>query len=229
MADSPTSSQSQLDCEKRLSTSQFSGSDIDSRRNILPPDVVSPPFHHGFSLLSLTMPLQISWDHDQDPYNPQNWSRARKWVVTLIVSGFAFMAPLSSSTVAPALPQIGQEFKISNDLVRQMTLSIFLLGFTFGPFILAPLSETYGRVLVIETVNCIYVIFNLVCGFATSEEQLLAFRLLAGVSLKQTRQIRCPGSTADSSADRWKLYTWHWIWSHSSTPSFASCLTFSTY
>lgn len=185
MADSPASSQSQLDCEKRLSISQFSGSDIDSRRNILPPDVVSSPAHLKSIFNSLNLTLQISWDHEQDPHNPQNWSRTRKWVVTLIVSGFAFMAPLSSSTVAPALPQIGQEFKISNDLVRQMTLSIFLLGFTFGPFILAPLSETYGRVLVIETVNCIYVIFNLACGFATSEGQLLTFRLLAGVSSNQ--------------------------------------------
>lgn len=44
-----------------------------------------------------------------------------------------------------------------------------------------PLSELYGRVIVLQLTNLIYMVFNLGCGLAQTQEQLVAFRFLAGL------------------------------------------------
>jgi len=62
-----------------------------------------------------------------------------------------------------------------------MVMSIFLLGFAQGPFVLASLSEVYGRVAVLQWSNVIFLAFNTACGFAKTKEQMLVFRFLAGI------------------------------------------------
>lgn len=60
-------------------------------------------------------------------------------------------------------------------------MTIFLLGYAQGPFVLAPLSEIYGRVTVLQWANLVYLVFNTCCGFARSGPQMLAFRFLSGL------------------------------------------------
>ncbi|KAG2411947.1 hypothetical protein HFD88_009503 [Aspergillus terreus] len=122
----------------------------------------------------------VTWSGPDDPSNPLNWSRSRKWVSTLLVSCFTFISPVSSTMVAPALPTMAQEFGIKSDIEQYLLMSIFLLAYALGPFIIAPLSEMYGRVVVLQSTNMFYLVFNTVCGFATSREQMLAFRFLSG-------------------------------------------------
>ncbi|KAJ5265520.1 hypothetical protein N7524_006538 [Penicillium chrysogenum] len=123
----------------------------------------------------------VTWSGPEDPTNPLNWSHARKWSATLLVSCFTFISPVSSTMVAPALGEIAHDFNITSDIERYLVMSIFLLAYALGPFILAPLSEMYGRVVVLQSANMVYLIFNTVCGFATSREQILAFRFLSGL------------------------------------------------
>lgn len=47
--------------------------------------------------------------------------------------------------MSPALPDIAVHYAITNQTVVAMTLSIYLLSWAFGPLLLAPLSEIYGR------------------------------------------------------------------------------------
>ncbi|CAG7964572.1 unnamed protein product [Penicillium nalgiovense] len=125
--------------------------------------------------------IKVTWSGSEDPTNPLNWSHARKWSATLLVSCFTFISPVSSTMVAPALGEIAHDFNITSDIERYLVMSIFLLAYALGPFILAPLSEMYGRVVVLQSANMVYLIFNTVCGFATSREQILAFRFLSGL------------------------------------------------
>ena len=126
-------------------------------------------------------PNIVSWDGPNDPQNPKNWSFKRRWAATIIVSCFTFMSPLSSSMVAPALPAMSQEFNVTNEVVSQLMLSIFVLGYAVGPLFLGPLSEMYGRVPIIQITNLLYFVFNLACGFAQTSGQMLAFRFLSGL------------------------------------------------
>ncbi|KAF2265303.1 MFS general substrate transporter [Lojkania enalia] len=105
----------------------------------------------------------------------------RKWAATFIVSSFTLVSPISSSMIAPALPSISEEFRITQDVEAQLTLSIFVLAYAIGPLFLGPLSEIYGRVIVLQLSNLFYLAWNLGCGFAQSSGQLMAFRFLSGL------------------------------------------------
>ena len=67
-------------------------------------------------------------------------------------------------------------------LFLRFALGLSLLRFfKFGPFLLAPLSEMFGRVVVLQSANMFYLIFNTVCGFSKTKEQMLVFRFLSGL------------------------------------------------
>lgn len=83
--------------------------------------------------------------------------------------------------VAPALTQMEADLGITNSVLSQMMLSIFILAYAFGPLLLGPLSEVYGRVPVLQLANLFFLVFNLVCGFAQTGAQMLVFRFLAGL------------------------------------------------
>ncbi len=85
--------------------------------------------------------------------------------------------------IAPALTAIGRGLDIPNEVELPMILSIFVLAYAIGPLVLDPLSETYGRVNVLQLTNVIYLCFNMGCGFAQNKGQMIAFRLLSGLGL----------------------------------------------
>ncbi|XEV04776.1 hypothetical protein FSHL1_010063 [Fusarium sambucinum] len=126
-------------------------------------------------------PNLVTWDGPRDPCNPHNWSRRKKWLSTILVSCFTFISPVSSTMLAPALPDLAIEFKISSDFETYLLMSIFLLAYAIGPFLLAPLSEMFGRVVVLQSANMFYLVFNTVCGFSQTKQQMLVFRFLSGL------------------------------------------------
>ncbi|GAA5974705.1 hypothetical protein JCM5350_001257 [Sporobolomyces pararoseus] len=125
--------------------------------------------------------IVVQWKGSDDPANPLNWSNARRMTSTLIVAAFTLVAPLSSSAIAPAAPQVGRALGINSEFELSMVTSIFVLGFAIGPLVLAPASELYGRVRVLQYANAFYIVFNLVCAFAKTKGQFIAFRFLAGL------------------------------------------------
>jgi MFS family permease len=83
--------------------------------------------------------------------------------------------------VAPALEQISSSLHTRSEIESQFFLSIFLLAYAVGPSILGPLSETYGRVRVLQIANLLYLVFNLACGFSKTTAQMLVFRFFSGI------------------------------------------------
>ncbi|KAH7074271.1 MFS multidrug transporter-like protein [Paraphoma chrysanthemicola] len=141
----------------------------------------APPLEKKKSTRSIRDPNLVTWDSDDDPKNPKNWSMKRKWAATLIVSCFTLVSPISSSMISPALTSISRDFGITKEVEAQLTLSIFVLAYAIGPLFLGPLSEIYGRVIVLQLSNLFYLAWNLGCGFAQSSGQLMAFRFLSGL------------------------------------------------
>lgn len=126
-------------------------------------------------------PNVVSWEGPEDPGNPKNWSLRRKWAACLVVSSFTFISPVSSSMVAPALPAIAKELGVNQEIEQALMLSLFVLAYAVGPLILGPLSEVYGRVLVLQLANAFYLAWNIGCGFAQTKGQMMAFRFLSGL------------------------------------------------
>ncbi|KAH7887863.1 multidrug resistance protein 4 [Phlebopus sp. FC_14] len=132
---------------------------------------------------------QDNWE--QDPINPRNWSPARKWTATAIVSFYTFVSPLASSMMAPGLPDLAVKYSITDPTLIALTLSVFLLSFAIGPLVLAPLSEMYGRVWVLHLGNLFFLFFNLGCALAPDTNSLIGFRFLAGFA--GSAPIACGG------------------------------------
>ncbi|KAH8809088.1 MFS multidrug transporter-like protein [Xylogone sp. PMI_703] len=126
-------------------------------------------------------PNIVRWQGPGDPENPKNWPFKRKWAAVFVVSSFTFISPVSSSMVAPALDQIGRDLGITADIELSLTLSIFVLAYAIGPLFLGPLSELYGRTIVLQLSNLLYLFFNLGCGLAKTKGQLIGFRFLSGL------------------------------------------------
>ncbi|KAJ7512748.1 major facilitator superfamily domain-containing protein [Mycena galericulata] len=127
-----------------------------------------------------------------NPENPRNWKTSRKWCSVAIVALYMLVSPLSSSIMAPGLSEIGAKYGIESKTLLSMTLSIFLLSFAFGPLILAPLSEMYGRRRVLHIGNLFSIAFNLGCAFAPTTGALLGFRFLNGLS--GSAPVACGGA-----------------------------------
>ncbi|MCJ1432423.1 hypothetical protein MMC27_001779 [Xylographa pallens] len=123
----------------------------------------------------------VTWDGPDDAANPRNWGYKVKWTVTIVVSFYTLISNISTSIMAPALPNIGTDLQIHSPFQLYLTLSIFILAYAFGPFLIGPLSEIHGRVLVLQLSNLFYLIANTACGFAESASYLTAFRFLAGL------------------------------------------------
>lgn len=83
--------------------------------------------------------------------------------------------------MAPAVPQIMEDFESTSQTESTFVVSIFILGFAFGPLFLAPLSELYGRIPVYHVCNTLFVIFSACCALSTGMPMLMAFRFLSGV------------------------------------------------
>ncbi|KAL2371819.1 hypothetical protein RJ035_002834 [Blastomyces gilchristii] len=88
--------------------------------------------------------LLVDWDGPDDPKNPLNWSRFRKWAVALLTSLGGLVTLMSGAMLAPALDAIAKDLNTSPGTTN-MCLSIFVLAFAFGPMVLAPMTEIFGR------------------------------------------------------------------------------------
>ncbi|PYI00876.1 MFS multidrug transporter [Aspergillus sclerotiicarbonarius CBS 121057] len=123
----------------------------------------------------------VGWDSQDDPANPQNFAPTQKWILLALISSFTFISPLASSMFSPAISYMAAEFHVTNETLLSFSVTIFLLGYTFGPLVLAPLSEIYGRRIIFSSANWFFVVWQIGCALAPNLTSLIIFRLLAGI------------------------------------------------
>ncbi|EGC49113.1 caffeine resistance protein [Histoplasma capsulatum var. duboisii H88] len=124
----------------------------------------------------------VDWDGPDDPMNPHNWPRTKKIGIVVVIAMITFLTPLGSSMFAPATAEVMSEFKTSNPELASFVVSVYLLGYAFGPLIIAPLSELYGRMYLYHVCNILFIVFNVSCAVAPSLDSLIVFRFFAGAA-----------------------------------------------
>ncbi|KAJ0317402.1 hypothetical protein Brms1b_004929 [Colletotrichum noveboracense] len=90
--------------------------------------------------------------------------------------------PIGSTISAAAAADIMHHFNTTNATLGALMTTIYLLGYAFGPLLIAPLSELHGRAPVFRACAVLFALFNAACALAPSFGSLTAFRLLAGVA-----------------------------------------------
>ncbi|KAH8179487.1 major facilitator superfamily protein [Sarocladium implicatum] len=135
--------------------------------------------------------LLVTWQGDGDPGHPFNWSLLRKWTITLILAGGGLVTLMSGAMLAPALQVISEDLGTSSEMT-QIFLSIYVLAFAFGPMVLSPFAEVFGRRPVWIAASCFYILWNTVAGFSKSSGLLIVSRVLSGLGASAEFAITNP-------------------------------------
>jgi hypothetical protein len=145
----------------------------------------------------------VDWEGPCDPANPLNWTFGRKSITVALVSSMTLLryaillisclqlvleamliphSSLSSSIFAPGIASVMEEFHSTSKELASFIVSVYVIGYAFGPLIIAPLSEIYGRTLLYYICNSLFTVFTIACAVAPNLSALVTFRLLAGLS-----------------------------------------------
>ncbi|KAM0740601.1 hypothetical protein ACQRIT_005785 [Beauveria bassiana] len=125
-------------------------------------------------------PDSVDWDGPKDPAHPRNWTKGTKQMHVLIISVFTLYSNLAAVMFAPGAPQLVKEFGITSNIVASFTVSVYILGYVFGPLFLSSMSELYGRLVVYHTCNAVYMAFTIGCALSKNAAMFLVFRFICG-------------------------------------------------
>ena len=89
---------------------------------------------------------------------------------------------MSSTIFAPAVPQAMRDLGSESQAGATLSLSIYVIGLAVGPLVLAPLSESYGRMPIMHGTNVLFVVATVLCATSLDLPMLLVCRFFAGVS-----------------------------------------------
>lgn len=91
-----------------------------------------------------------------------------------------------NSAIASSLPggavfYTADYFHVTDEQQYALPISVFLIGYVFGPLLFSPLSEMYGRRIIMIITFLGYTAFTLGCAMAPTWPALLVFRFLVGL------------------------------------------------
>lgn len=122
----------------------------------------------------------VDFDGPDDPDNPMNWKASKKWGMVALISAITFLTPLASSQFAPGVPEVMRDFHSTSNMLEGFMVSVYVLGFAFGPLIIAPLSEMYGRLPLYHSCNLLFIIFTIAAAVASNMGMFIVFRFFMG-------------------------------------------------
>ncbi|GAA3589952.1 multidrug effflux MFS transporter [Flavivirga amylovorans] len=118
--------------------------------------------------------------------NPNN--KFRLEFVALMASLMSIVA-LSIDALLPALPEIGSSLGVINENDNQLLITMIFLGLGFGQLIFGPLSDSFGRKLIVYIGFVVFIIGSIICVTTKSFEMMIIGRVLQGIGLSSPRTL----------------------------------------
>lgn len=123
---------------------------------------------------------RVGWEGTGDPFNPREWSSARRIASTLLVCLIALITTMASAIDSAIITEASKEFGVS-DVTESLATALYLVGFGAGALASSPLSEMVGRYPVYLGTLVIFGAWLLGAALAPNIGAQLAFRFLAGL------------------------------------------------
>lgn len=113
---------------------------------------------------------------DREKMSPLQW--------TVFFLGFLvfFCDGLDTGIIGFIAPALLDDWGISKPALAPV-LSAALFGMSIGAIISGPLSDKFGRKGVIVMTTLLFSIFTIMCGFASSTQELMLYRFITGIGL----------------------------------------------
>lgn len=125
--------------------------------------------------------LIVDWYGPEDPENPRNWSRPKRFWVTFCICFLTFSVYIGSAIYSAGIQDVVKFFGVSQ-VAATLGLTLFVLGYALGPMIWAPMSEIpqIGRNPVYIGTLLLFVVLQVPTALAVNFGMLMAFRFLTG-------------------------------------------------
>ena len=124
-------------------------------------------------------PNLVEFDGPDDLGNPKNWSVRKRGAATISMGLMTFVVTFASSIFSVAIERVAEEYNIGT-VTSTLGVSLFLLGFVFGPVFFGPASEAYGRRVPLFTGYLLFAIFQIPVAVAQNVETIMLGRFLGG-------------------------------------------------
>jgi DHA1 family bicyclomycin/chloramphenicol resistance-like MFS transporter len=106
--------------------------------------------------------------------------------VTVIASLMALTA-LATSAMLPVLVEIARDFALPATNGGQAVLTTFFAGFSIGQLVIGPISDRFGRRVILLWGLVLYIAASLFCVLTQSFEMLLVARFIQGLGAASPR------------------------------------------
>ncbi|SJX65825.1 related to multidrug resistant protein [Sporisorium reilianum f. sp. reilianum] len=138
-----------------------------------------------------------------DAENPFNFSRTRKWCITILGVLFTAEVAATASAYVPGIPSMERDLRITNHELSLLGIAIYPLGFALPPLVLAPLSEVFGRNPMYLVCHLCYTVLFVGLGRANDTATVIVLRFLQG-AFGSTGSTMVGGTISDiwSSSER---------------------------
>lgn len=120
----------------------------------------------------------VKWDK-QDPAHPQNFTVQKRIWYCLIVGLVTFSTSLGSAMFAAASPEVEVIYNIG-PTVGVLGTSLYICGFASGPIIWGPLSELFGRKIILVVSSFGFTCFCFGCATAENIQTIMITRFFEG-------------------------------------------------
>ena len=109
-------------------------------------------------------------------------TNSQKKILVIFIILLVIMGQLAISLYLPSMPNMVSYFK-TNDLNIQLSLTLYLIGYGLSQFFYGPLSDIYGRRLIILLGLSIFSLASLLAVFSTTISIFLFARILQGIGM----------------------------------------------
>ena len=124
----------------------------------------------------------LSWESFNDPGNPFNWSRHKKWAVTLLATFVTFIAGINGTALTAAATKINEDFGVSDVKFPNSywPVTAWNLGAAFAPLVALPLMESFGVRYPYPLIYFAFILFIVPQALARNFATLVATRTFSG-------------------------------------------------
>ncbi|KAL7909765.1 MFS general substrate transporter [Trichoderma velutinum] len=142
------------------STSHVSGHDV-----LGPSSVPPPPPSSG--------PHEEAGDEIYDRVSPH-----RKHVIVTILSFCAFLAPLSSTSVLAAVPQVAETYHTTGSIIN-VSNAVYMALMGISPVVWGPMSQVFGRKPMTRLTTVLFFLLSIATALAPNLASFFIFRALS--------------------------------------------------
>ncbi|KAF6233797.1 hypothetical protein HO173_008009 [Letharia columbiana] len=111
----------------------------------------------------------------------EDWSPTKKLFAVSTCFLVVLNSAIASSLPGGAVSYTADYFHVTDEQQYGLPISVFLIGYVFGPLLFSPLSEMYGRRIIMIVSFIGYTAFTFGCAMAPTWPALLIFRFLVGL------------------------------------------------